>query len=215
MLSIPRCTNAKALATQAARWALPAPVLARRDAVLDFWFQKGSWRPTEEAPRGKIENNFDLWYGGGEELDAKIAELFKDDVLKAVRGEYAAWAHEGPHSLLALIILLDQFPLNIFRDRPEGFAASELAIPLAYTAIARKWVERVDGPAQVFFTLPLTHSEHVEDQANNLAREPDDCCTVEHADIVFKYGRFPGRNAMHGRESSEEEKEYLKNGGVF
>lgn len=204
--------SASAVATQLQRWALPPAMLQRRDAVLDFWFRpdKGDWRPSPESPLGAVTPNFDLWFGGAPDLDREITEKFKPDVEAAIRGQYNAWQHESPHSLLALIILLDQFSLNIYRDQPAGYRASELAIPLAYMAECRQWTKQVNPHMAMFYLLPIMHSEKVDDQIYNVNRAPDDTFVKLHADVIFKFGRFVGRNACERRESTAEEKEHLK-----
>jgi uncharacterized protein (DUF924 family) len=212
------CTTAAARQLQAARFALPATSVQRRDAVLDFWFGAGAWRPQPDGAFGDVKSNFELWYGGSPELDAKIRAEFGSDVERAARGEYAGWVHESPESLLALIVLLDQFALNIYRDDKAnggGYPVSELAIPLAYTAIGRGWVERVAPAMRMFFTLPIMHSEKADDQAANMKRDPEDEFVLLHARAVLNHGRFPGRNEVLGRESDEAEKKYLAEGGVF
>ena len=211
------CKTPAAQAVQRARWALSPESLQRRDAVLNFWFGENAWQPNPETPEvlREIKPNYDLWYGGGEAIDKEISDKFKADVEKAVRGEYRLWQHESPYSLLALIILLDQFPLNIYRDQPQGYEISELAIPLAYTAIGRRWIEKVPQAMRYFFTLPLMHSELIDDQAASFNFQRDDECAESHYDVVATYGHFAGRNGVMGRKNTPEEEEYLKNGGVF
>jgi uncharacterized protein (DUF924 family) len=211
------CKNPIAIATQKARWALAPESIERRNAVLDFWFGKDKWAPNPEtgALSTEVKPNFDLWFGGGEELDKEISERFKADVEKAVRGEYHQWAFEGAYSMLALIILLDQYSLNIYRDLPEGYHICQKAIPLAFTAIARGWVHHVPEQCRLFFTLPIEHSELIDDQAWNKTRDPVDEDVDAHYRAISEYGRFPGRNKVLGRESTEGEMEYFKNGGVF
>ena len=105
--------------------------------------------------------------------------------------------------------------MNIYRDQAAGYEASELSIPLAYTAISRKWIEKVPEPARMFFTLPLMHSELIDDQVFNKNSSPNDEFVDVHYKAVADHGRFPGRNKAHGRESTEAELEYFKNGGEF
>jgi uncharacterized protein (DUF924 family) len=211
------CKNPVATAIQKSRWALPPPMIERRNAVLDFWFGKDKWAPNPEtgALSTEVKPNFELWFGGSPELDKEITEKFKADVEKAIRGEYHQWTHEGPYSLLALVILLDQYSLNIYRDLPEGYRASEIAIPLAYTAIAREWIDKVPENCRMFFTLPLMHSELIDDQTFNKNRNPEDNFVDVHYKAVADHGRFPGRNKVFGRESTTAELEYFKNGGEF
>ncbi len=117
--------------------------------------------------------------------------------------------------MLALIILLDQFSLNIYRDLPLGYETSELAIPLAYTALGRGWVQQVPKSMRMFFTLPLMHSEKIDDQKALITMQPDDEFVANHYKPILNHGRFPRRNAAHQRQNTEAEEEYLKNGGFF
>ena len=190
-----------------------AEMLERRDAVLKYWYGT-----TDINADTKIEMNFELWFGGGPETDKAIVDQFKTDVEKAARGEYFSW-HNDPLSALALVILMDQFSLNIYRDQPQGFEVSARAIPLAYTIVGRGFDKQLPVLCRMFLYLPLEHSEEIVDQDVSVAWHKaggvDPEYAVEHRDIVAKYGRFPGRNAVYGRESTAAEKEYLANGGVF
>jgi uncharacterized protein (DUF924 family) len=176
----------------------------RAEAVLNFWF--GSFT----APQA----NYDLWFGGSAEIDADVKTRFQDDVNRAEAGEYVSWLAE-PLTALALCITLDQFPLNIYRDQPKGYELSASAIPYAYTAIGRGFDKVVDEKMKMFFYLPLMHSEHEVDQKRCVELMNGDSFAVDHQTVVSKYGRFPGRNHVMGRESTAEEQEYLKNGGAF
>jgi uncharacterized protein (DUF924 family) len=190
-----------------------AEMIERRDAVLKFWFGT-----TDLPADAKIQGNFALWFGGSPETDATITELFKADVEKAARGDYFAWLND-PRSALALIILLDQFSLNVYRDQPQGYEVSARAIPYAYTVVGRGFDMQVAEAARMFLYLPLEHSEEIVDQELCVEWHKrggiDPEFAVIHRDVVAKYGRFPGRNAVYGRESTAAEKEYIANGGEF
>ena len=209
--------NNIATAAQASRFQsrMPADQIARRDAILTFWFG-------EEWIGNKIAPNFGLWFGGTPEIDKKIVDSFSDDVRLAREGKLRHWMNESSYSCLALIILLDQFALNVYRDQPDGYDVSELAIPVTYTAVARGYDKEIDNNfVKMFFYLPLEHSELIQDQEKSL--ELFGACgdaglldyAKQHYDVIHQYGRFPGRNECMGRESRSDELEYLKNGGEF
>ena len=189
---------------------IPQPPLRRSDAVLNYWFGEDRENPTE---------NFQLWYGGAPETDAYICTNFQLDIDAAEAGQLSDWINDK-YSALALVILLDQFALNAYRDQAKGFEVSALAIPAAYAAVEKGYDKALPKPMASFLFMPLMHSEKLPDQEKcvelfqALNGEPSEFA-IEHRDIVKKYGRFPGRNAAHGRTNTAAEEEYLKNGGVF
>ena len=195
--------------------AAVAPVIAhaaRAAAVLNFWFGDNLVDP---------KPNFELWYGGTPAIDADITAKFGADVEAAVAGKYNSWL-QTPHEALALVVLLDQFSLNVYRDQPKGYDVSASAIPLSYTAIGRGFDQNMADSMRSFFWMPLMHSELLVDQdkcveiyRKNNFDETGTGFAVTHRDIVAKYGRFPGRNVVHGRKSTPEEEKYLADGGVF
>ena len=176
----------------------------RADAILNYWFGSVS------AP----QKNFQLWFGGTPEIDLDIKQRFQTDLGRAEAGDYASWLAE-PEPAVALIIALDQFSMNIYRDQPKGYQTSASAIPLAYTAIGRGFDAKVHESMRMFFYLPLMHSEHDEDQRRCLELMHGDGFAKQHFDVVSQFGLFPGRNEVMGRTSTAEELEYLKNGGEF
>ena len=188
--------------TTPARRALHAD---RINEILVYWF--GSVTEPKQ--------NFSLWFEGSPAIDAEITSKFKLDVEKAQRGDYLSWLSE-PHAALALCITLDQFSLNIYRDKPEGYMGSASAIPLEYTAIGRGFDQQVNPIMRSFFYLPLMHSEHEADQKKCVQLyPPGDEFAAMHHDVVVKYGRFPGRNTVMGRAATAAEEAYLAQGGVF
>eukprot|EP00744_Colponema_vietnamica_P020454 GILI01029057.1.p1 GENE.GILI01029057.1~~GILI01029057.1.p1 ORF type:complete len:251 (-),score=28.25 GILI01029057.1:92-817(-) len=224
------CATPAASAVQCSRWSISdASQNARRDEILDFWFGQG-WR--SDPPQ--IEPNFPLWFDGSPEIDQEIKSKFGADVRRAKAGDLSAWMDAGPLDCLALIILLDQFALNIFRDLPDGYICSQSAVSIAHAAVARGYPRQVgpDGsvialpiPMRMFFYLPFEHSELLQDQdvsvalCEQLAADTGDASLTayakEHRDIIEKYGRFPGRNKCMGRESNAAELQYLADGGIY
>jgi uncharacterized protein (DUF924 family) len=158
-----------------------------------------------------------LWFAKDAAFDQRFRERFLRDHEAAARGELAHW-QATPEGSLALILLLDQFPRNAFRGDPRMYATDASARKAASLAIAAGYDRMFPLELQKFFVLPFAHSEDLADQerAVALARRisPDDLAHAEHhRDIVRRFGRFPHRNAILGRETTKEEKEYLANGG--
>jgi uncharacterized protein (DUF924 family) len=183
----------------------------RYNAVLDYWFG-----PDRENPKVDVS----LWYDGDVATDEHIRKEFGKDLLLAEEGKYNQWLFSGDkYSALALIVLLDQFGLNAYRDQAKGFQVSASAIPLTYEAIKRGYHKELPKPMAGFLFMPLMHSEVLADQDNcvRLFAETveDSSFAHHHRDIVKQYGRFPGRNKVLGRTSTEAELKYLADGGVF
>jgi len=135
-------------------------------------------------------------------------------------GELDAWLHQ-PDTALALIIVLDQFPLNMFRGEAKSFATEAQAIAAAKYAIAENYAPHLPNDRLAFLYLPLMHSENLEDQAQ-CVRLFEAAGLVEnarfarhHQDIVQRFGRFPHRNASLGRISTADEIAYLNSPGAF
>lgn len=170
--------------------------------VLRFWF--------EETPP---ERRFAV----DPALDAEIRERFgamRDDVLA---NDALGWRGE-PDTMLAAIILLDQFSRNLYREDPRAYEADPLAESLTREAIDRGWVREVSPERAVFLLMPLMHAEHADAQALSVASfealgiaENIDFAR-KHADVIARFGRFPSRNAALGRASTPDEVEFLKSG---
>lgn len=187
-------------------------------AVLTYWFGGLEHTPAWFGARMK------LWFMGGRKVDDEIRARFLALVDKAEAGELDAW-RATPKEALALVVLLDQFALNVHRNEARGYRCSEAAIPVAKEILARGW-EAVLTPAERIFTyMPLEHSEELADQElclerfEALAREaPKELAGVmegsldyarRHLRVVERFGRFPHRNEALGRESTPEEKAFL------
>ena len=152
-------------------------------------------------------------------VDRHIAERFgkvRDQVLAS---KAAGW-RDTPETLVAAIILLDQFSRNMFRGSARAFEADSLALELCREAMAKGWVDKVKKPLPSFVLMPLMHSERLEDQDRSLAefgsRDPlnHKFALLHHGQIV-RFGRFPGRNQALGRVSTAEEREAIERGETF
>ena len=189
--------------------------------ILDFWFG-------EIKDGFTVGNRGKLWYMGGEETDNKIKELFGDLVKGASKLE--DWK-EIAKGRLALIILLDQFTRNVYRRTKEAFASDEYALKLCKEGLQLEQDKQLCFVHRFFFYHPLEHSESLEDQElciklieqvmqevkeeNKKRVEGFLRYAKQHRDIIEKFGRFPHRNEIFGRKSTEKELEYLKSGIRF
>jgi len=179
--------------------------------VLDFWFL-----PDDDPGHGKSRPE---WFRKDPAFDAKIQVHFGDAISRALAGDFAEWDGD-PRGAVARIILLDQFTRNTFRDTPRAFAGDARALAAA-RAMVDGGRDRLLGPVERWFAyLPF---EHAEDRAmqersvalfNALATEPGlegiAEYAVRHRDIIARFGRFPHRNRILGRDSTPEETEFLK-----
>ncbi|QUS41786.1 DUF924 domain-containing protein [Tardiphaga alba] len=161
---------------------------------------------------------WDRWYTRDDAFDAEIRARFLPVYEDARDGKLAAWENTDDGTL-ALILLLDQFPRNLFRDDPRAFATDAVCCALARRAIARGVGDRVDPVMRQFVYMPLMHSEDMADQEHCCALfratgETDNLKFADiHADIIRRFGRFPHRNAVLGRDTTAEEQAFLDAGG--
>jgi uncharacterized protein (DUF924 family) len=175
--------------------------LATPQGVLAFWRAAGP----------------DKWFEKDTGFDAEISGRFGGTYEAATAGELA-W-DENPEGALALIVVLDQFPRNMFRDNARAFAADPLAREVAALAIARCFDQLVPLAERMFFYLPFEHSEKLADQERCVAlnRATGDAEATKwaehHADIIRRFCRFPHRNAVLGRATTAEEQAFLDSGG--
>jgi uncharacterized protein (DUF924 family) len=160
----------------------------------------------------------DKWFKKDAAFDAEIVQRFHSLWEVAAAGELAAW-EATPDSALALVLVLDQFPRNMFRGSGRTYETDALARAVADRAIARGFDRQVPYDERQFFYLPFEHSENLADQERclDLARaHGDDEFTKYaelHADIIRRFGRFPHRNAILARATSPEERAFLDEGG--
>ena len=191
---------------------------ARIEAILSFWFKE------QELSAPQIDRRMDIWFGEDSVFDHEIEKEFSDDVDSASEGKLDHWAAE-PHGRLALIILIDQFRRNIYRNSAKAFSKDRLALKLCVEGAVEKKDKRLTPIQRVFFYMPLQHTESAKVQAksvalyNRLAESvsptyQETFLTVAqfaelHKDIIDQFGRFPHRNQLLGRENTPEEDEYL------
>lgn len=182
--------------------------------VLDFWFGPAG-SPEFGRPR-------EAWFRKSDEFDAAIRTRFLELHLQAADGKMQPW-QAAPDSLLALILVLDQFPRNLFRGTRREFASDTQALAAAQLAVARGY-DRAFLPVQRWFVyLPFEHAEDLALQRRclklfeGLRTDLDSAYTIDYArrhyEIIARFGRFPHRNAMLGRTSTPEEIEFLKQPG--
>jgi uncharacterized protein (DUF924 family) len=177
--------------------------IASPAAVCAFWFE--TLKP-------------DDWFRKSAALDATIRRRFGATLAAAARCELWAWRIE-PQGRLAEVIVLDQFSRNIFRDTPQAFACDPLALGLAQEAVASGADKALPGARRAFIYMPYMHSESrlIHAQAKWLFAQPgletQARHEAEHAAIVERFGRYPHRNAILGRESSAAEEAFLRKPG--
>ncbi len=158
------------------------------------------------------------WFVKDAAFDATIREKFLATYEAAAAGRLAEWEATA-EGALALLIVLDQFPRNIFRGSARAFAADPLARAAANRAIARGFDRAISAAERQFFYLPFEHSEDLTDQERALAlfRSTGDAELLRwaqlHADIIRRFGRFPHRNAALGRVTTPEERAFLDGDG--
>ena len=158
------------------------------------------------------------WFTRDDAFDAEFRTRFLDAHYAAARREMEGWM-ESADGALALMVLLDQFPRNCFRGSAHSYASDGLARHYASRAIDAGFDKQVDPAMRFLFYMPFEHSEAPQDQrrALELFAELGDANYLKfaqlHADIIERFGRFPHRNAALGRESTQEEIDYLAGGG--
>ncbi|MBP0614813.1 DUF924 family protein [Jiella mangrovi] len=181
---------------------MPHPYAPDPQTIVDFWREAGPER----------------WFGKDDDFDATIRQRYGDLYEMAARGELDHWA-EDANGALALIILLDQFPRNMFRSSPLAFATDEKALEIAHTALSRGDHETVAEDVNQFLAMPLMHSEQLSDQEEcvswmeRIGDRDNVEFAEEHREIIARFGRFPHRNPVLGRETTAAEQAYLDAGG--
>jgi uncharacterized protein (DUF924 family) len=190
----------------------------RIEAVLAFWFKE------QQLTAPQIDGRMDIWFGEDALFDEDVVRLFADDVEAASEGRILHWAQE-PRGRLALIILLDQFRRNIYRNSADAFALDKVALKLCVEGAMEKKDKGLTPIQRVFFYMPLQHAESrkVQDKSRKIYNKLAETVSTTyketfetiaqfaelHADIVDQFGRFPHRNTILNRENSPEEDEYL------
>lgn len=183
-------------------------MMATINDVLDFWLNR-------VGPQG--------WWTASDEVDAECSALFGEATITASKGELDGWA-ETSDGALALLILLDQFPRNIYRNDPRAFGSDAQAREVARKSIAANVDLEHPEPQRMFFYMPFEHSEMMADQdwclALFCARMPGLSentmhHVIKHREMIERFGRFPHRNAVLGREATPEEIAFLSGADAY
>jgi uncharacterized protein (DUF924 family) len=183
----------------------------RAKALLDTWFG-----PPADPGR---EQHREIWFKGTEEFDAALREAFLADYRAAAAGALDLW-EATPEGALALVLLLDQIPRNIFRGQPHAYSTDAAARASADRALAKGFDSLITPVRRLFFYMPFHHSETLDDQRRSralfdaLPRNPDRRGSLRryglpYLEVIERFGRFPHRNAILGRESTPEEIAFL------
>jgi len=191
--------------------------MERARALIDFWFG-----PPGDPEREKHKQ---IWFKSTPQYDERLRDLFLADYERAAAGALDSW-EAAPESALALVLLLDQVPRNIFRDSPRAYATDPLAHGVADRALARRFDQRFPPVWRKFFYMPFHHSEDLADQRRSMAlfasvhdeRDPDDRNERgglrryghPYVEVIERFGRFPHRNAILGRTSTAEELAFME-----
>jgi hypothetical protein len=175
------------------------------DDIINFWFY-------DIGP--------DHWFDGNSATDTMMRERFTPHYELAFDDKLQEWK-QTPEGVMALLLLLDAFPRRMFRGAPRAFAADDLAVELAREAIIHHYDDRIDRQFKLFFYLPFLNSESVGDQRLALyyirERAKEDkwlSMAEQRLETVQRFGRFPQRNPILGREATPEEIEFLKQAQV-
>lgn len=190
---------------------------AQIPVILQFWFGEPNTEGSSYGQRRK------LWFGKQPEFDTTIQHQFRSIYEQAARGELLDW-QQSPLGCLALVILLDQFPRNMFRDSPRAFATDPQALQVAQQAIAQGFDRQLEPIQRIFIYLPFEHSETLEHQQQSVALcqqlyaeapELEDILdyALRHQAVIERFRRFPHRNRILGRENTPEETAFLKQPG--
>lgn len=174
--------------------------------ILDFWF---------------VQTQPQQWFQVNETFDALITEKFEDAYNEAVSGQYDEWQNSADGAL-ALIVLLDHMPRNMYRGTPKAFASDKKALIVSKFAVSKGLDQVHSAQKRRFIYLPFEHSENLNDQRRAVElfeKIKGDApmgyeYALRHMDVIDKYGRFPHRNEILGRDNTPEEDEYLSHEGA-
>lgn len=191
----------------------------RHEEILKFWFGHVEETIVPSETRARI------WFGDSPEVDGEIKQKFSQDLNQSIQGGNTTW-EKDPRGQLALIIMLDQFSRHIFRDTPQAFAQDDYALSICIQGMSKDDDHHLSLIERVFYYFPLLHSEHVANQEKSIRAYqqlvelafPETQVIYEsffkfathHYNIVRRFGRFPQRNTLLGRESTPEEIQYVK-----
>ena len=177
--------------------------MAEKEEILNFWFK--DCKPEQ-------------WFKKNEDFDQMIENRFSIAIENAIAGNLGNW-EESKTGCLALIILLDQFTRNVFRDTPRAFAGDKRALALSQLCCDKNYLINPDVQRRQFMLMPMMHSENLDVQDAALllfkkyASGKDYEYAEKHREIIARFGRFPHRNVILGRKSTNDELEFLKQPG--
>ena len=160
------------------------------------------------------------WFTSTPELDLEIKNKYEQIWERAADGEFDQWK-TTPEGCLALVIILDQFPLNMYRSKAKSFQTESKAIEVTMNAINNDFAKKLSNDKLSFLFMPLMHSEDIEDQylSVKLFKEYNQSNNLRfaqhHRDIIKRFGRFPHRNSILMREPTKEEGEYMSSKNAF
>ena len=180
-------------------------MLDKAEEIVRFWFSE------------KVKP---LWFNSTVEFDNELRIRFLDVVNAALNDELVDWL-QSPSGCLALVIVLDQFPLNIFRGKTESFCGESKSRQVAHHAIEQGFDHNLSNEQKAFLYMPFMHSENLDDQDLSVklfekaGLKENLRFAIHHRDIVRRFGRFPHRNKILDRVSSEEELAYLASDEAF
>ncbi len=191
--------------------------MAKFNDILTFWFDH------PDRPGSEYGQQRQVWFTKDPAFDEQIRQQFLADYEQAASGQLAAWQAQ-PHSCLALILLLDQVPRNLFRGDPRSFATDAQALATAEYAIQQGFDQVLLPVERLFVYLPLEHSEALAQQERCVSlmetlynQHPEFESTLDyarrHRDVIQRFGCFPHRNEILGRQTTEAEAEFLQQPG--
>jgi uncharacterized protein (DUF924 family) len=184
------------------------------EEILNFWFGD------LQTEAGSYEKRRKLWFNKNPKFDQEIRTRFLSVYHQAVAGELNHWQSD-PLSCLALILLFDQVPRNIFRNTPQAFATDSQALALAKGAIAQGFDQQLYPMQRIFIYLPFEHSEKLEDQLQSVhlahqlhTTNPEFSdildYAIRHLEVIERFGRFPHRNKILSRVNTPAEAKFLE-----
>ena len=198
--------------------------MERIETILNYWFSGLN----DAKPIDTSLPQFQRWFGKDEAIDREIQKLYEKDILQAARGEYKDW-EKTPKGRLALVILLDQFPRNMYRETPRAFETDSLALAVSMESTRDGHDETLYLIERMFLYMPMMHAESLKIQERSVhyfsvlveqarVRNPTNVdffsysydYAVKHHTIIKRFGRYPHRNSILGRKSTPEEVEFLK-----
>jgi len=175
---------------------------AKAQQILDFWLQSGP----------------SAWWRKDSKFDSSIKQRFGDLIEPAANRQLDSWRRQ-PQSCLALVLILDQFSRNLFRESDKAFAQDGYALELAKHGVENGFDDNQPTNLYDFIYMPFMHSEKLEDQNTCVelfrtrANDASLKAAIEHRDIIARFGRFPHRNSLLGRKTTAKEQAFLDSGG--